>query len=105
MASTASEPEIAKGAVLVKSEKLPNITPVVKGYEWNNGIDYDQLLGSYLHSGFQATNLGKAIDEVNKMVGHNELMKTFLSDINQCTFKMFPFSVRLSSDSNATRRR
>ena len=68
MASNANEPEMAKDAVLVKSEKLPDVTPMVKGYEWNNGIDYDQLLGSYIHSGFQATNLGKAIDEVNKMV-------------------------------------
>lgn len=75
MASTSSEPEMAKDAVLVKSEKLPDVTPVVRGYEWNNGIDYDQLLGSYVHSGFQATNLGKAIEEVNKMVGLND--KTF----------------------------
>lgn len=63
-----SEPQIAKDAVLTKSVKLPDVTPIVKGYEWNNGIDYDQILGSYLHSGFQATNLGKAIDEINKMV-------------------------------------
>lgn len=68
MASNTNEPEMAKDAVLVKSEKLPDVTPIVKGYEWNNGIDYDQILGSYIHSGFQATNLGKAIDEVNKMV-------------------------------------
>lgn len=79
MASTSGEPEIAKDAVLVKSEKLPDVTPVVKGYEWNNGIDYDQLLGSYVHFGFQATNLGKAIDEINKMVSQNELNRDFSS--------------------------
>lgn len=66
--SNSSEPRIAKEAVLIKSEKLPDITPIVKGYEWNNGIDYDQLLQSYGHSGFQATNFGKAVDEINKMV-------------------------------------
>lgn len=64
----ATEPQIAKDAVLTKSEQLPDVTPIVKGYEWNDGVDYDQLLGSYLHSGFQATNLGLAIDEINKMV-------------------------------------
>lgn len=63
-----TEPQIAKDAVLTKSVKLPDVTPVVKGYEWNNGIDYDQLFASYSHSGFQATNLGKAIDEINRMV-------------------------------------
>lgn len=79
MASTANEPEMAKDAVLVKSEKLPDVTPMVKGYDWNNGIDYDQLLGSYIHSGFQATNLGKAIDEVNKMVRLNDIETVFHS--------------------------
>lgn len=101
MASTSSELEIAKDAVLVKSEKLPDVTPVVKGYEWNNGIDYDQLLGSYVHSGFQATNLGKAIEEVNKMVGPND--KTF-SPTFQNAVLMITFSVRLSSNSNTKRR-
>lgn len=84
MASTSSEPDIAKDAVLVKSEKLPDVTPVVKGYEWNNGIDYDQLLGSYVHSGFQATNLGKAIEEINKMVGLND--KNFPSAFQNAEF-------------------
>lgn len=75
-----TEPQIAKDAVLTRSEKLPDVTPIVEGYEWNNGIDYDQLLGSYLNCGFQATNLGKAIDEINKMVG-----KYFSSD-EICSF-------------------
>lgn len=69
-AKATTEPQMAKDAVLTKSEKLPDITPTVKGYEWNNGIDYDQLLGSYLHSGFQATNFGLAVDEINKMVNY-----------------------------------
>lgn len=67
-AKAAAELQSAKDAVLAKSEKLPDVTPIVKGYEWNNGINYDQLLGSYLHSGFQATNFGLAVDEINKMV-------------------------------------
>lgn len=63
-----SEPQIANDAVLVKSKKLPDETPTVKGYDWNNGLNYDSLLNSYKSCGFQATNFGKAIDEINKMV-------------------------------------
>lgn len=69
-AKATAEQQSAKDAVLRKSEKLPDVTPIVKGYDWNNGINYDQLLGSYLHSGFQATNLGLAIEEINKMVNY-----------------------------------
>lgn len=63
-----TEPQIAKDAVLLKSEKLPDVTPIVKGYEWNDGIDHNRLLESYLHCGFQATNFGLAVNEINKMV-------------------------------------
>lgn len=63
-----NEPQIAKDAVLLKSIELPANTPTVKGYEWNNGINYDEILGSYLNCGFQATNFGKAVNEINKMV-------------------------------------
>ena len=66
--STSKEPTIAKEAVLVASSKISGDTPTVSGYEWNNGIDYDKLLISYLNSGFQATNFGKAVEEINKMV-------------------------------------
>jgi deoxyhypusine synthase len=61
-------PELAKEAVLVESEKLPNDTPIVTGYDWNKGRNYEDLFKTFVHAGFQATNLGKAIEEVNKMV-------------------------------------
>lgn len=63
-----NEPLIAKQAVLASSSKISDETPIVTGYDWNNGIDYDVLLKSYLNSGFQATNFGKAVQEINKMV-------------------------------------
>lgn len=69
-----SEPSIASEAVLIASSKLPDDTPIVTGYEWNNGIDYDKLLSSYLNSGFQATNFGKAIKEIDKMVREGETL-------------------------------
>uniref|UniRef100_A0A4Y0BQ53 deoxyhypusine synthase n=1 Tax=Anopheles funestus TaxID=62324 RepID=A0A4Y0BQ53_ANOFN len=62
------EPSVAKEAVLQESSKLPENTPKVCGYDWNEGHSYEKLFSTYIHSGFQATNLGKAIEEVNKMI-------------------------------------
>ncbi|CAD7004637.1 probable deoxyhypusine synthase [Ceratitis capitata] len=62
------EPDIAKEAVLKRSENIPEGTSIVKGYDWNQGIDYSKLLQSYVNTGFQATNLGLAIKEINKML-------------------------------------
>lgn len=62
-------PSSAQDAVLVKSESLPEDTPVIKGYDFNNGIDHKQLLESYFNSGFQATAYGQAVKEVRRMVG------------------------------------
>uniref|UniRef100_A0A8C5PQF4 deoxyhypusine synthase n=1 Tax=Leptobrachium leishanense TaxID=445787 RepID=A0A8C5PQF4_9ANUR len=58
----------AKGAVMMASDSLPEGTPQVKGYDFNNGIDYNQLLQSYLYTGFQATSFGQAVREVNNMI-------------------------------------
>lgn len=60
--------ENAHGAVLTHSGKLP-VEPVeVKGYDFNNGVNYPELLKSFYTTGFQATNLAKAVDEINRMV-------------------------------------
>ncbi|RNA11625.1 deoxyhypusine synthase-like [Brachionus plicatilis] len=40
----------------------------VKGYDFNQGVNYDRILSTYVHTGFQASNLGKAINEVNRMI-------------------------------------
>lgn len=40
----------------------------VQGYDFNKGIDYEQIFKSYRHTGFQATSLGLAIEEINKMI-------------------------------------
>lgn len=76
--SKEEEPSIAKDAVLCESEQLPKDTPIIKGFEWNNGINHEELLNSYLHSGFQATNFGKAVQELNKMVYKNALLNNQL---------------------------
>lgn len=40
----------------------------MKGYDFNEGIDFDRLLAAYKYVGFQSTNLGLAIEEINKMI-------------------------------------
>jgi len=64
----ASVPSLAADAVLAVSEEMPEGSETVQGYEFNNGIDYHELLKSYKFSGFQATNFGLAVEEINKMI-------------------------------------
>ena len=40
----------------------------VTGYDFNQGVDFDQLINCFKTTGFQATNLGFAIDLINEMV-------------------------------------
>lgn len=58
----------AEDAVFVPSKELPKSTPQVTGYDFNKGIDYHRIFQSYKTSGFQATNFGLAVDEINKMI-------------------------------------
>ena len=41
---------------------------VVKGYDFNNGLDYSKVFASYINTGFQATAVGQAIDCINDMI-------------------------------------
>jgi len=59
-------PNIAADAVLVKSEKLHS--PTVVGYDFNAGVDYSAVLDAYMTTGFQATNLARAVEEVERML-------------------------------------
>ncbi|XP_033105026.1 deoxyhypusine synthase-like isoform X2 [Anneissia japonica] len=55
----------------LKSEirgNTPLNTVKVRGYDFNQGIDYHALFKSSLSTGLQATNFGRAVIEVNKMV-------------------------------------
>eukprot|EP00732_Lithocolla_globosa_P002994 Lithocolla_globosa_v1_NODE_2200_length_2113_cov_12.898445.p1 type:complete len:359 gc:universal NODE_2200_length_2113_cov_12.898445:195-1271(+) len=62
----AGVPESVQAAVLVKSESLEG-EPQVRGYDFNEGVDLAKLLDSYKFSGFQASNFGQAVDEINRM--------------------------------------
>lgn len=55
-------------AVLVKSEAMPEDAPTVRGWDFSQGCDLDGIMAAMLTSGFQATALGQAVIEVNRMV-------------------------------------
>ncbi|XP_049316997.1 probable deoxyhypusine synthase [Bactrocera dorsalis] len=61
-------PELSIFEQLNKVKKHTANTPIVRGYDWNQGIDYSKLFESYVNTEFQATNLWMAIREINRMV-------------------------------------
>ena len=63
-----SAPSVAVDAVFASSEGVELKTAVVKGYDFNNGIDYHAMFKAFATTGFQATNLAAAIAEVKRMV-------------------------------------
>lgn len=63
----AAVPNIANDAVLVGSEEMPPGSVTIEGYDFNNGVDYHAMFKSFFRTGYQATNFGKAVKEINKM--------------------------------------
>jgi len=57
--------EQGKENVLRESEEPKGAE--IHGYDFNQGIDYDKLLDSFAATGFQATQLAKAIDIIKRM--------------------------------------
>lgn len=49
--------------IMDKSKELN--TPTIKGYDFNQGVNYEKIFKSYATTGLQATHLHKAIDLVN----------------------------------------
>lgn len=58
----------AAAAVLAPTTTDLSHLPIVAGYDFNEGVDYERLLQSYLTTGFQATNLALAVQQVRLMV-------------------------------------
>ncbi|XP_058509696.1 deoxyhypusine synthase [Solea solea] len=65
---TSNAPSLAMDAVLKPSCDLPEDMTKIKGYDFNQGVDLHAVLKSYLTTGFQASNLGLAIQEINRMI-------------------------------------
>ncbi|KAJ3292888.1 hypothetical protein HK104_004926 [Borealophlyctis nickersoniae] len=61
-------PSSAAAAVLVQSVSMPEGTSQVSGYDFNKGINYEELFKSYIRTGYQATSVGQAIEEINRMI-------------------------------------
>mmetsp|Transcript_12706 Transcript_12706/g.29319 ORF Transcript_12706/g.29319 Transcript_12706/m.29319 type:complete len:366 (-) Transcript_12706:351-1448(-) len=61
-------PTVAASAVLAESEPMPADAEAVGGYDFNEGVQLDKLLTSFLRTGFQATNFALAVEEVRKML-------------------------------------
>lgn len=61
-------PSVAMEAVLKRSCDLPEDMTKIRGYDFNQGVDLQGVLKSYLTTGFQASRLGLAIQEINNMV-------------------------------------
>jgi len=57
-----------RSTVFKESESLEGNCVKIEGYDFNQGVNYSQLLKSMVSTGFQASNLGDAIKVVNQMV-------------------------------------
>lgn len=57
----------ARKNVLRKSQEPKKYT-AIKGYDFNKNINYDELIDSYLTTGYQATHLARAIKIINQMI-------------------------------------
>ncbi|KAF5810548.1 putative deoxyhypusine synthase [Helianthus annuus] len=57
-----------RSVVFKESENLQGVNTKINGYDFNHGVNYPQLLKSFVSTGFQASNLGEAIDIVNQML-------------------------------------
>ncbi|CAM9266418.1 unnamed protein product [Phaeothamnion confervicola] len=60
-------PAATQNAVLMRSAPVASGTPICRGYDFNNGVDLNGMMAAALTTGFQATNLALAIDEINRM--------------------------------------
>ncbi|KAJ4932280.1 hypothetical protein JOQ06_010705 [Pogonophryne albipinna] len=58
----------AREAVLKPSCELPEGTLKIRGYDFNQGVDLQAVMDSFITTGFQASNLGLAFQEINQMI-------------------------------------
>lgn len=61
--------EIAKKSILKKSKEIEGLS--VKGYDFEKGADYSKILDSFLTTGAQATNFGKAVEIIKEIKKEN----------------------------------
>jgi len=59
----------ARESLLRKSEETKGIK--IEGYNFDNGVDYPEIIKSFKSSGFQASHFSKAIEITNNMIKDN----------------------------------
>ena len=60
------EESIARKSLLRKGEEVRGMA--VKGYDFNQGVDYQKIVESFAKTGFQASHLSKAIEIIDLMI-------------------------------------
>lgn len=62
-------PSVSASAVLGESQSLPADTPMCRGHDFSKGSnhDLDEIMKSFLTTGFQATNVGLAAEQIKQM--------------------------------------
>ncbi|XP_054616777.1 deoxyhypusine synthase isoform X1 [Dunckerocampus dactyliophorus] len=75
-------PSVALEAVLKTTSDLPEDLPRIRGYDFNQGLDLQAVLKSYLTTGFQASSLGLAIQEINRMI--EKRLEPIPAEENEC---------------------
>ena len=60
------EESIARKSLLRKGEEARGMA--VKGYDFNQGVDYQKIVESFAKTGFQASHLSKAIEIIDLMI-------------------------------------
>ncbi|CRH04011.1 deoxyhypusine synthase, putative [Plasmodium relictum] len=72
----------AMSSVFVKSAKIPDSIDIVKGINMDKELNLHEFINHYKYMGFQATNLGIGIDEINKMIHYKYIDNDEKKEIN-----------------------
>ena len=67
----------------------------IHGYDFNQGCDLDRLLASMLTTGLQASALGQAINEVNRMVSRK--LQPYCTRVHAAGLPVWPPSNHIHS--------
>ncbi|KAM1062043.1 hypothetical protein ACFX14_026326 [Malus domestica] len=73
----------AHSTVFIESEDLHGQRTEIEGYDFNKGVDYPRLVSSMVSTGFQASNLGDAIQIVNQMLDWSLADEAIDEDCNE----------------------
>ncbi|KAK9169091.1 hypothetical protein Syun_001231 [Stephania yunnanensis] len=75
--------ESVHATVFKESETLEGTCTKIEGYDFNRGLNYSELLKSLITTGFQASNLGDAIQAVNQMLDWKLSNEPLTEDCNE----------------------